>query len=78
MNNNPEQLFKLFYQSINEKMNPYFIGGHNSEGVYRFWHERFMKAFYGIRESRDLESWAEAPQMWLAGYKQGLKENNQE
>ncbi len=63
----PEQLFELFYKNVYEKMNLYFIGRHNSEGLYRFWRERFMNAFYGIRESRDLESWAEAPQMWLAG-----------
>lgn len=51
-------------------MNPFFIGRHNSEGMYRFWYERFMNSYYGIQEPRDLQSWAEAPQMWLAGYYQ--------
>ena len=74
----PEQLFELFYKNVYEKMNLYFIGRHNSEGLYRFWRERFMNAFYGIRESRDLESWAEAPKMWLAGYRQFSQEKNTE
>lgn len=76
MNSNPQELFELFYKNVHEKMNPYFIGRHNSEGVYRFWRERFMNAFYGIQDSRDLESWAEAPQMWLAGYREHSKENS--
>lgn len=37
-----------------------------------WWRERFMNAYLGIQEPRDLRSWAEAPQMWLAGY----RENN--
>lgn len=73
-NKNPEQLFELFYKSIRKDMNPFFIGRHNSEGMYRFWHERFMNAYYGIQESMDLQSWAEAPQMWLAGYRQFQQE----
>lgn len=69
----PEQLFELFYKNIRKDMNPFFISRHNSEGMYRFWHERFMNAFYGIQESRNLESWGEAPQMWLAGYREKEK-----
>ncbi len=71
---NPEQLFELFYKSIRKDMNPFFIGRQSSEGMYRFWYERFMNAYYGIQEPRDLQSWAEAPQMWLAGYHQFQEE----
>lgn len=37
-----------------------------------------MSALHGIEESGGLRSWAEAPQMWLKGYKQGMKQNNPE
>lgn len=73
----PEQLFELFYKNIRKDMNPFFIGRHNSRGMYIFWHERFMNAFYSIQESRDLESWAEAPQMWLAGYREKEKDHEE-
>lgn len=63
----PEQLFELFYKNVREDMNPCGLRRHN--GMYQWWHERFMNAFYGIQEPRDLRSWAEAPQMWLAGYR---------
>jgi len=55
-------------------MNPPFIYKHDSKGLHHFWHERFRNAFYGIEEPYSLRSWAEAPQMWLAGYME--KENN--
>ncbi|MEC6125281.1 MULTISPECIES: hypothetical protein [Acinetobacter] len=73
MTHNPEQLFELFFKNIRPDMNPPFIYKHNSKGVYHFWHERFRNAFYGIEEPYSLRSWAEAPQMWLAGYRD--KEN---
>ena len=73
---NPEQLFELFYKSIRKDMNPPFIYKHDSKGVYHFWHERFMNAFYGIQEELSLRSWGEAPQMWLAGYREFNSQNN--
>lgn len=78
MNDNPEQLFQLFYKNIRPDMNPPFIYKHDSKGVYHFWHERFRNAFYGIEETYGLRSWAEAPQMWLAGYHQQQSENTDE
>ena len=68
---NPEQLFELFYKSVREDMNPFGLRPHN--GMYHWWHERFMNAFYGIQEPRHLRSWAETPQMWLAGYREKEK-----
>lgn len=59
-------------------MNPPFIWKHDSKGVHHFWHERFMNALHGIQEPMGLRSWAEAPQMWLAGYRQQLDENKHE
>lgn len=50
-------------------MTPPFIYKHDSKGVYHFWHERFRNAFYGIEETYNLRSWAEAPQMWVAAYR---------
>lgn len=49
-------------------MQPLFIYKHDSKSLHHFWHERFRNAFYGIEEPYSLRSWAEAPQMWLAGY----------
>ena len=74
---NPEQLFELFYKNIRQDMNPPFIWKHDSKGVHHFWHERFMNAFYGIQEPRNLKSWAEAPQMWLAGYRETEKDHEE-
>ena len=68
---NPEQLFELFYRNVREDMNPCGLRPHN--GMYQWWHERFMNAFYGIQEPRHLRSWAETPQMWLAGYREKEK-----
>ncbi|MFP5005885.1 hypothetical protein ACLFLN_09640 [Acinetobacter pittii] len=34
----------------------------------RFWYARFMNAYNNEQEPFALMSWAEAPQMWLAGY----------
>ena len=67
----PEQLFELFYKNVREDMNPCGLRRHN--GMYQWWHERFMNAFYGIQEPRHLRSWAETPQMWLAGYREKEK-----
>lgn len=69
--NDPEQLFELFYKNVREDMNPCGLRRHN--GMYQWWHERFMNAFYGIQEPSHLRSWAEAPQMWLAGYRENLQ-----
>lgn len=70
MTHNPDQLFELFYKNIRQDMQPPFIWKHNSKGQYHFWHERFMNALHGIQEPKSLMSWAEAPQMWLAGYRE--------
>ncbi len=78
MTHNPEQLFELFYKNIRPDMQPPFIYKHDSKGVYHFWRERFMNAFYGIEEPYGLRSWAEVPQMWLAGYRQQESENTHE
>ena len=51
---------------------------YRSEAMYQWWHERFMNAFYGIQEPMQYRSWAQEPQMWLAGYKQGMKQSNPE
>jgi hypothetical protein len=59
-----------FIQVFIEDMNPCGLRPHN--GMYQWWHERFMNAFYGIQEPRHL-SWAETPQMWLAGYREKEK-----
>lgn len=50
-------------------MNPPGMPKYRSEGMYKWWHERFMNALNSVEEPRALRSWAEAPQMWLAGYK---------
>lgn len=70
MADNPEQLFELFYKNVRRDMQPPFIYKHDSKGQHHFWHERFMNAYQGISEPYGLRSWAEAPQMWLAGYYQ--------
>ncbi|HGW4224951.1 MULTISPECIES: hypothetical protein [Acinetobacter calcoaceticus/baumannii complex] len=44
--------------------------------MYIWWHERFMNAYCGIQEPHGLRSWAEAPQMWLAGYREKQNEDN--
>lgn len=64
-----EQLFELFYQDITPEMNPPGIQKYRCDGMYQWWYERFMNAFYGLEEPRALRSWAEVPQMWLRGYK---------
>ena len=79
MNNmHPEQLFELFYQDLTPEMNPPGMPKYRSEAMYQWWHERFMNAFYGIQEPMQYRSWAQDPQMWLAGYKQGMKQSNPE
>lgn len=62
----PEQLFELFFADVREDMNPPGLKRYN--GMREWWRERFMNAFNGIEEPYSLRSWAEAPQMWLAGY----------
>jgi len=68
---NSEQLFELFFNDITPEMNPPGMPKYRSEGTYKGWHERFMNALNRVEEPRALRSWAEAPQMWLAGYKAG-------
>lgn len=55
-------------------MNPPGFPKHHCEGMKRFWYERFMNAYYNVREPNGLMSWAEAPQMWLAGYREKQRE----
>ena len=71
MPKHPEQLFEMFFRNVRDDMNP--SGMRRGQVMYHFWHERFMNAFNGIEENYSLKSWAEAPQMWLAGYKDGEK-----
>lgn len=71
----PEELFELFYKNVRLDMNPPGFPKHHCEGMKRFWYERFMNAYNNVREERDLRSWAEAPQMWLAGYRQFHQKN---
>ncbi len=66
---NSEQLFELFFKDITPEMNPLGMLKYRSEGMYIWWRERFMNALNRVEEPRALRSWAEAPQMWLAGYK---------
>lgn len=74
----PEQLFELFYQDLTPEMNPPGMPKWRSAGMHMWWYERFMNALNGVEEPRALKSWAEAPQMWLKGYKQGMKQSNPE
>lgn len=68
MNHHPEQLFELFYKNVRDDMNPPSL--FHGEGMRRWWHERFMNALNGVQEPKGLRSWSEAPQMWLAGFKE--------
>ena len=68
MTDNPEQLFELFYKNVREDMCPPGLRHHSYR--YNWWRERFMNAYYGTKEPYSLMSWAEAPQMWLAGYRE--------
>lgn len=70
----PEKLFESFFQEITSDMNPPGMK-HHCEAMRNWWRERFMNAYYGVEEPLSLRSWAEAPQMWLKGYKIG-KEND--
>lgn len=67
--NDPYQLFDLFYQDITPEMNPPGFPKYHCSWVRSWWRERFMNAYHGIKEPNGLRSWAEAPQMWLAGYR---------
>lgn len=68
MTNDPEYLFELFYKNIRDDMCP--IGLRHHSFRRHWWRELFMNAYYGIQEPYSLRSWAEAPQMWLAGYRE--------
>lgn len=65
----PEELFELFFKNIKSDMNRPGFRHHHPEVGCMWWRERFMNAFHGVEELRGLRSWAEAPQMWLAGYR---------
>lgn len=67
--NDPNQLFDIFFQDLTLEMNPPGFPKYRSEMMYSWWRERFMNAYHGVQEPWSLRSWAEAPQMWLAGYK---------
>lgn len=77
MTENPHELFELFYKNITPSMHPCWFCKYNNEGIQCFWRERFMNVFYGNTEPRDLQSWAEAPIMWLAGYRELNKAEKQ-
>lgn len=51
-------------------MNPPEMPKWQSEGMKHWWRERFMNALHAIQEERILRGWAEAPQMWLAAYRE--------
>lgn len=51
-------------------MNPPEMPKRQSEGMKHWWRERFMNALHAIQEERILRGWAEAPQMWLAAYRE--------
>ena len=73
MNNmNPEQVFELFYRAITTDMNPPGMPKYKSLADEYWWRERFMNALNGVEEPKALRTWAEAPQMWLKGYRQAL------
>lgn len=72
MTKHPEQLFELFYRNVRQDMNPLHL--RRGAGMRLWWYERFMNALHGIEEPYSLRSWAEAPQMWLAGYRENQKE----
>lgn len=63
---NPDQLFELFYKDLTEDMHPYFVP---KTERWHWWRDLFMNAFQGIKEPLSRMSWAEAPRMWLAGYR---------
>jgi hypothetical protein len=71
----PEQLFELFYQDVTLDMNPPEMPKYQGTVMYMWWRKRFMNALSGVKEPYALRSWAEAPQMWLKGYEQGMKQN---
>lgn len=54
-------------------MNPPEMPKWQSEGMKHWWRERFMNALNAIQEERSLRSWAEAPQMWVAAYREFSK-----
>lgn len=54
-------------------MNPPGMPKWQSEGIKHWWRERFMNALNAIQEERSLRSWAEAPQMWVAAYREFSK-----
>ncbi|MEX5741554.1 hypothetical protein AB6B32_13515 [Acinetobacter baumannii] len=72
----PEELFELFYKNVRLDMNPVGFPKYYSEVMKRFWYARFMNAYNNEREPVALMSWAEAPQMWLAGYREKHNEES--
>lgn len=71
---NPEALFEIFYKDITSDMNPPGFPKYHCSWVRSWWLERFMNAYHGIKEPNGLRSWAEAPQMWLAGYRRAQQQ----
>ena len=69
----PEQLFELFYKNVTFDMNPPGFPKYKTLMMEEWWRERFMNAYFGHQEPKALISWAEAPQMWLAGYRETEK-----
>lgn len=76
MSNDPEQLFELFYKNITFDMNPPGFPKYETRMMEEWWRERFMNALHGIQEPLQYRSWGEAPQMWLAGYREHSKEHS--
>lgn len=75
-NMHPEELFELFYKNVRLDMNPPGFPKHYCEGMKRFWYARFMNAYNNEQEPKGLMSWAEAPQMWLAGFREKQNEDS--
>ena len=72
--NDPSQLFDIFYQDLTPEMNPLGFPKYRSDMMYLWWRERFMNAYHGVQEPYGLRSWAETPQMWLAGYRRAQQQ----
>lgn len=51
----PEQLFELFNKNITFEMNPPSMPKWQSKGMYQWWNERFMNAYYGVQEPHHLD-----------------------
>lgn len=73
----PEKLFELFYKNVTLEMNPPGFPKYKTLMMEEWWRERFMNTLNGIEEPKAYRSWAEAPQMWLAGYRAKGKGHNE-